>query len=160
MANRKQSQGRGKRQPTDAVAMLKADHRKVRDIFQQYESATDPKTKRKLADEACMELEVHAQLEERIFYPAVNEETDEGADLVKEAREEHATVKHLIEQLRGMGQDHKEFDPTFKELIQNVEHHIEEEEAEMLPLAQTELEEEMDDLGEEMRELKQELTAS
>jgi hemerythrin-like domain-containing protein len=160
MANRNNSQGRGKNQPRDAVAMLKADHRKVRDLFQEYESATDAETKRTLADEACTELEVHAQLEEQIFYPAVNEETEEGAELVKEAVEEHATMKNLIEQLRGMGQDHQTFDAMFKELIQNVEHHIEEEEAEMLPLAEAELAAEMDELTEEMQELKQELTAS
>ena len=105
MANRKKSQGRAQKQPEDAIAMLKADHQKVRDIFQQYESATDSDTKRMLAEEACTELEIHSQLEEQIFYPAVNEETEEGPDLVKEAVEEHATVKHLIEQLRGLDPD-------------------------------------------------------
>jgi hemerythrin-like domain-containing protein len=160
MANRKNSQGRAKKQPEDAVALLKADHQKVRDIFQQYESATDPNTKRELAEEACTELEIHAQLEEQIFYPAVNEETEEGAELVKEAVKEHQTVKHLIEQLRSMDQDHNAFDATFQELVQNVEHHIEEEESEMFPLAEAELEDEMDDLMEEMQELKQEISAS
>ena len=160
MANRKNSQGRARKQPEDAVAMLKADHQKVRDLFQQYESATDPDTKRELAEAACTELEIHAQLEEQIFYPAVNEETDEGADLVKEAVEEHATVKHLIEQLRGLDQDDNAFDATFQELVQSVEHHIEEEESEMFPLAEAELEEDMDDLREEMQELKQEIAAS
>ena len=69
MANRKNSQGRAKKQPEDAVALLKADHQKVRDIFQQYESATDPNTKRELAEEACTELEIHAQLEEQNLLP-------------------------------------------------------------------------------------------
>ena len=160
MAQQDKRKGRAKNQPQDAVAMLKADHRKVQNIFRQYESATDPATQRELAEEACVELEIHAQLEEEIFYPAVNEETEEGAELVQEAVNEHATVKDLITQLRDMGQDHETFDVTFKELIQNVEHHIEEEEAEMFPLAETELEEEMEDLTEEMQELKQELTAS
>jgi hemerythrin-like domain-containing protein len=140
--------------------MLKADHQKVRDIFEEYQTATDPETRRELAEEACTELEIHTQLEEQLFYPTVNEETDEGPELVKEAMREHQAVKDLIEELRGLGPDHQAFDATFKKLIRNVEHHIEEEEAEMLPLAEVELEDEMDDLTEEMQELKQEITAS
>jgi hemerythrin-like domain-containing protein len=161
MANRSNGKGRAKRQqPKNAVAMLKADHQKVRDIFQQYASATDFTTKRELAEAACTELEIHAQLEEQIFYPAVNEETDEGPDLVKEAVEEHQLVKDLIEELGQLEQDHKAFDATFKKLIKNVEHHIKEEETEMFPLAEAEMGDEMDNLTEDMQELKQEITAS
>ena len=72
-------------QPADAIAMLKADHQRVKDLFAQYEATSNPDTKRTLAEEVFVELETHAQLEENIFYPAVNEETDEGPELVKES---------------------------------------------------------------------------
>jgi hemerythrin-like domain-containing protein len=147
-------------QPADAIAMLKADHQKVRNLFQEYEAASDPRAKREIAEEACVELEMHAQLEENVFYPAVNEETDEGPELVKESLEEHQTMKALIQALRDMGPDNKAFDTKFKELIRNVEHHVEEEEREMFPLAEEELEEDMEDLLEEMQELKEQLLTS
>jgi hemerythrin-like domain-containing protein len=147
-------------QPADAIAMLKADHQKVRNLFQEYEAASDPRAKREIAEEACVQLEMHAQLEENVFYPAVNEETDEGPELVKESLEEHQTMKALIQALRDMGPDNKAFDTKFKELIRNVEHHVEEEEREMFPLAEEELEEDMEDLLEEMQELKEQLLTS
>src|SRR3954452_6749966 len=92
-------------QPDDAMAMLREDHRRVRDLFQEYQAATDPRTKRELAEEACTELETHAQLEEKIFYPAVNDDSDEGPALVQEALQEHQQVKDLIVTLREMGPD-------------------------------------------------------
>jgi len=147
-------------QPEDAIAMLKEDHRRVRDLFQEYEAATDQHAKRDIAEEAFVELETHAQLEEHVFYPAVNEETDEGPALVKESLAEHQTMKHLIQELRQMGPNHQAFDAKFHQLIRNVEHHIAEEESEMFPLAEVELEEELDELREEMQELKQEIMAS
>jgi hemerythrin superfamily protein len=96
MPNRRNDQA----QPDDAITMLKEDHRRVRDLFQEYQAATDPRTKRELAEEACTELETHAQLEEQIFYPAVNDDSDEGPALVQEALQEHQQVKDLIVTLR------------------------------------------------------------
>jgi hemerythrin-like domain-containing protein len=144
-------------QPADAIAMLKADHQRVRDLFAQYEAADNVETKRTLAEQVFTELEMHAQLEENVFYPAVNEETEEGPELVKESLSEHEAVKNLIQALRGMAHDTDEFDAKFQELIQNVEHHVEEEEAEMFPLAEEELAEDLTDMREEMQELKAEL---
>src|SRR3954469_17373555 len=106
-------------QPADAITMLKADHQRVKDLFAQYAAASNPATKRTLAEQAFVELETHAQLEENVFYPAVNEETDEGPELVKENLSEHEAVKHLIQALRGMAHDTDEFDAKFQELIQN-----------------------------------------
>jgi hemerythrin-like domain-containing protein len=103
---------------------------------------------------------MHAQLEENVFYPAVNEETEEGPELVQESLSEHETVKNLIQELRGMAHDTDAFDAKFQELIQNVEHHVEEEESEMFPLAEQELLEDLDDLREEMQELKADLQGS
>jgi hemerythrin-like domain-containing protein len=146
--------------PEDAIAMLQEDHRRVRDLFQEYEAAMDPRTKRELAAVVCTELETHAQLEEQIFYPAVQEESQEGRALVQEAIQEHQKVKDLIVALREMGPDSQAFDTKFRELMQNVEHHVEEEETEMFSLAEQELSEDLDDLKEEMQELKKDILAS
>jgi hemerythrin superfamily protein len=146
-------------QPHDAIAMLRADHQRVRDLFQEYEAATDPQTKRDIAEEAFVELETHAQLEEQIFYPAVHEETEEGPALVKDAMEEHQTVKKCIQALRNT-RDFQGFDTKFTALVRDVEHHVEEEESEMFPLAEVELEGDLGQLQEEMQALKQEMTAS
>jgi hemerythrin-like domain-containing protein len=146
--------------PEDAIAMLKEDHRKVRDLFQKYEAATDPSTKRELAEEVCTELETHAQLEEQIFYPAVHEESQEGPELVQEALQEHQKVQDMIAALREIGPDNQEFDAKFRELMQNVEHHVEEEETEMFPLADQELSADLAEIKAEMQELKKEMMAS
>lgn len=146
--------------PQDAIAMLKADHQKVRDLFQQYEATRDPSAKREVAEQVFIELETHAQLEENVFYPAVQEETDEGPALVQESLSEHEAVKTLIQELRSMAHDTDEFDAKFQELIQNVEHHVEEEEAEMFPLAEDELADDLDEMKDEMQELKADLQGS
>ena len=147
-------------QPEDAIAMLKEDHQRVKDLFAQYEAMSNAEAKGTLAEEVFVELETHAQLEENIFYPSVNEETAEGPELVKESLQEHATVKQLIAELRQMGPQSNEFDAKFHELMHNVEHHVQEEEAEMFPLAEEELAEDLDEMGAEMQELKQEILAS
>ena len=147
-------------QPADAIALLKADHQRVKDLFAQYAAADDIATKRTLAEQVFVELETHTQLEENVFYPAVNEETDEGPALVKESLSEHETVKNLIQELRSMAHDTDAFDAKFQELIRNVEHHVEEEEAEMFPLAEEELADDLDEMKDEMQELKADLQGS
>jgi hemerythrin superfamily protein len=146
------------RQPEDAIELLKADHRKVQDLFQKYENTSDQKTKQQIAAQVFTELEAHAQLEETVFYPAFAQEADqEGKQLVEEARQEHQTVKDLIAELRDLD-DHEEFAAKFQELMENVEHHVQEEEHEMFPKAEEELEAQLEDLRDEMQELKQQLT--
>jgi hypothetical protein len=90
----------------------------------------------------------------------VNEETEEGPELVKESLQEHATVNQLMQALRQMGPQSAGFDAKFHELMRNVEHHVEEEEAEMFPLPEEELAEDLDEMSAKMQELKQELRAS
>jgi hemerythrin superfamily protein len=147
-------------QPVDAIAMLKEDHQRVRNLFAQFAGTNNPDTKRTLAEQVFVELETHAQLEENIFYPSVNEETEEGPELVKESLQEHKNVQRLIQELRQMGPQSNEFDAKFQELMHNVEHHVAEEEAEMFPLAEEELAEDLDEMSAEMQELKKELLAS
>jgi len=160
MAQRQNAKRDHKRhQPHEAIAMLRADHQRVRDLFHAYQAATDPHAKREIAEAAFVELETHAQLEKQIFYPTVNEETEEGPELVKDALEDHQTVTQLIQALRDT-RDVQAFDATFTTLVRHVEHHVAEKESAMFPLAEVELEGDLGQLKEEMQELKQEMTAS
>ena len=144
-------------QPADAIAMLKADHQRVKDLFAQYEAADNVETKRTLAEQVFTELDMHAQLEETVFYPTVNEGTDEGPELVQESLSEHEAVNNLMQELRSMAHDTDEFDAKFQELIRTVAHHVEEEEAEMFPLAEEELADDLTEMKNEMQELKADL---
>ena len=147
-------------QPADAIAMLKADHQRVKDLFAQYEAADNVNTKRTLADQVFRELDTHTQLEENVFYPTVNEETDAGPELVKDSLEEHQTMKQLMMELRDMAYDTDAFETKFQALIRTVAHHVEEEEAEMFPLAEQELTDALDEMQDEMQELKADLQGS
>ena len=102
------------------------------------------------------ELEVHAALEEEIFYPAVKNEVDDGSSMVHEAIEEHQTVKQLISKLKGMQEAGEEFESQFSQLMENVQHHVEEEESEMLPKVE-ESELDLNSLGQQMSQRKQEM---
>ena len=158
MATRRNDTG----QPEDAIELLRADHQKVRDLFQDYENAQDQKAKHQIAQQVFVELETHAQLEENVFYPAFRQEADqEGKQLVAESLQEHQTVKELIEELRELDADDEAFDAKFHQLMEDVEHHVEEEESEMFPEAEVALTEQAEDLMDEMQELKKQLlTAS
>jgi hypothetical protein len=117
-----------------ALALLKADHQWILALFVHYEAASHPDTKRTLAAQVFVELESHEQLEAHVFDPLVHE-TDEGPALVQASLHAHQTMTQLMQELRGMAQYTHEFDTKFHALRHNVEHHVEEEEAEMFPLA-------------------------
>ena len=143
-----------------AVEMLEADHRTVRELFQQYEDAEELDAKQQIAEQIFVELETHAQLEEMVFYPAFEEAADaEGKQLVGEARQEHEQVKTLIAELRNLDDD-EQFEDQFRALMDNVEHHVQEEEAEMFPMAEELLEERTEELAEEMQDIKVRLLGS
>jgi hemerythrin superfamily protein len=148
--------------PLDAIALLKADHRTVNMLFQKYARTKPLKTKQKIAAQVFIALELHAQLEETVFYPAFAALADEaGTKLVEDALQEHQRVKDLIAELRDIDpEEDAGFDATFRELMQHVQYHNAEEEAEMLPEAEEVLEEQLEDLAGEMQELKQQLLAS
>ena len=116
----------------DALELLKRDHEKVRELFREVEEAKDPKKRKQLFDQIDTELEVHTHIEETVFYPAM-EQHDELKDMVAEAREEHEEVKTLLEEIEDLAPDDEEFDSKLQLLIENVEHHVEEEEEEMFP---------------------------
>ena len=110
----------------DAVAMLKADHRKVEEIFAAFEKARSPDRKRELAQQACLELKVHATIEEEIFYPACRDRVD-GDDL-DEAYVEHDSAKLMINEIETSGPEDDFYDAKVKVLSEMIEHHVEEEE--------------------------------
>ena len=112
--------------PMDAIALLKANHRKVEDLFAKFESAKGDGAKRKLAEQICMELTIHTQIEEDIFYPACEGKVEE--DLLKEAYVEHDGAKVLIAQIEAGGPDDEFYDAKVKVLSEEIEHHVEEEE--------------------------------
>ena len=139
----------------NATQMIRQDHKKVEGLFKKFEQTKGAQAKRRLAENAMAELEVHAALEEEIFYPAVKREVDDGS-MVQEAIEEHRTVKQLISELKGMEEADDEFESQFSQLMENVQHHVEEEENEMLPKVE-ESELDLNSLGEQMSQRKQEM---
>lgn len=113
----------------DAIALLKEDHRTVEQLFEQYEKASGDGRKEKLAKKICVELTVHAMIEEEIFYPACDGKIEE--DLLDEAYVEHDAAKLLIQQIQAGGPDDDFYDAKVKVLQEEIEHHIEEEEKRM-----------------------------
>jgi hypothetical protein len=110
----------------DAIALLKEDHRKVEDLFEQFEKAKGDGRKEKLALEICKELTIHTILEEEIFYPAIEGKVDE--DLLKESFVEHDAAKVLIAEIETGGPSDEYYDAKVKVLKEEIEHHVEEEE--------------------------------
>ena len=110
----------------DAIALLKADHRTVEDLFEQFEKATGQARKEKLAKQICMELKVHTIIEEEIFYPACRGKIED--DLLNEAYVEHDSAKTLINEIEAGSPDEAFYDAKVKVLSEAIEHHVEEEE--------------------------------
>ena len=145
----------------DAVELIRSDHRTVEKLFSEFEQAGERayKTKQGLVERITRELEVHATLEEETFYPAVRAKArKDGKELVDEAVEEHHLVRVTLGELAGLSATDDAFDAKVQVLIENVRHHVEEEESEMLPQAEKLLgQEELARLGEEMLARKRQL---
>jgi hemerythrin superfamily protein len=118
----------------DAIALLRADHKAVSDLFDKYESTRAIPRKKILVATICKELSVHAQIEEEIFYPAVKEALKDH-ELVPEAKVEHATLKALIAQVEGVEPEGEMFDAKIQVMSEYVKHHVKEEQTEMFPKA-------------------------
>ena len=110
----------------DALELLKQDHQKVKELFEKAEEA-DGKEQEKIFDQIKTELETHARIEETVFYPAVQEH-EELKDMVLESLEEHKQIKTLLREMDNLTSDSEKFEPKLKVLMENVEHHAEEEE--------------------------------
>jgi len=137
----------------DAFNLLKADHRKVEELFEQLESATG-QAKMRVFQQIKTELDLHTHIEETIFYPAL-EEPKQTHDLTLEAYEEHDVVKKLLQELSRVRSLNEAWEAKAKVLQENVEHHVEEEENELFKKASAALsEDEIETLGEQMESEK------
>lgn len=144
----------------DAIALLKADHRKVEELFEKFESAKGDGAKRKIALQICTELTVHTAIEEEIFYPACEGKVEE--DLIKEAYVEHDGAKLLMAEIEAGGPDDEYYDAKVKVLQEQIEHHVKEEE-QMLKGMFSQARRaglDMDALGEQLAARKRELMAT
>ena len=106
----------------DAIALLKADHRKVEDLFEKFEKARDAPRKKALAQEICTELCVHATIEEEIFYPACKGKVEE--DLLQESYVEHDGAKVMIAELLASSPDDEFYDAKMTVLSEEIKHHV------------------------------------
>jgi len=150
--------GRGASKPV-AIELLIADHRKVDELFKQYESKKedDDESRREIALQVCSELTVHATVEEELFYPWLRENLDDDdREMVEEAEVEHQTAKDLIAQLEGAEELDATYDAKVKVLSEYIKHHVKEEEEEIFPKV-SDMKEELDELGQEMAARKAEL---
>jgi hemerythrin superfamily protein len=143
----------------NATELLKSDHDKVNKLFTQFEGANSERTKRDLCKEIVQELKVHTQIEEEIFYPAVRKQ-GRLEDLLREAHEEHGKVKQLISKMEGLEPSDREYDSTMREIKQDVEHHVREEEGKMFPKVEQQMASELQSLGTQLQERKQKLLSS
>ena len=146
----------------NAFTLLKADHKKVAGLLEKIDETTERavKTREELFTQLKTELDIHARIEETIFYPVL-EEADETRDITLEAFEEHKVVKTLLGELETLGKDQEEWTAKFTVLKENIEHHVEEEEGEMFPKARKVLSEaEAEELGTRLEEAKGEQKAA
>lgn len=146
-------------QKLDAIALLKQDHRTVENLFAQFEKASGEGRKQKLATQICLELSVHAKIEEEIFYPACEGKVEE--DLLKEAYVEHDGAKLLIAEIMAGEPNDDFYDAKVTVLQEQIEHHVEEEEKRMEGLFSQARKAglDMDALGEQLAARKEQLTA-
>ncbi|CAN5747366.1 hemerythrin domain-containing protein [soil metagenome] len=147
------------RQKPDAIALLKADHRKVEDLFEKFEKARSDR-KEALAKQICTELSVHATIEEEVFYPACKDQI-EDQDLLEESYVEHDGAKVLIAEIMGSRPDAEFYDAKVKVLSEMIEHHVKEEEkrSEGLFAQAKEAGLDIEALGESMMQRKEQLLA-
>ncbi len=142
-----------------AVKMIRMDHTHVLATFHKYDVGTSPGTKRALAETVCLALEIHARLEEEIFYPAVRA-TAVGATIVDKNLPEHEEMRRQIARLRAMEPGDPFYDSTFMDLMRAVMHHVADEETRLLPEAQRVLgEDRLHELGRQMAKRRLELSA-
>jgi hemerythrin superfamily protein len=121
--------------PQDAIAILTADHKKVRKLFSEFKrlhAQNRDEEKSALVEQVCNELTIHAELEQEILYPAVRKAIKDS-DLMDEALVEHAEARNLIAQLQGMDPEHELYDAKVAVLAEQIEHHLREEEGKMFP---------------------------
>ena len=138
-----------------ATRMIRLDHSHVLVTFHRYKIDTNPRVKQGLVDTICTALEIHAQLEEEIFYPAIREVTDNEA--IRKSVPEHDEMRRLIAKLRGMEPTDPAYDDTVMELMRDVLHHVADEETILLPEAERILADRLGELGAAMTKRRMQL---
>lgn len=138
--------------------MIRMDHTHVMVTFHQYQADTLPKTKKALVATASVALEIHAQLEEEIFYPAVRRVVTDPV-VIDKSVPEHDEMRRLIARLREMAPTDADYDRTFMELMRDVMHHVADEETVLLPAAEHLLVGELESLGAQMTKRRLQLVA-
>ena len=142
--------------PNAAIALLKDDHDRVKELFDQFEAAKCRAARTKIVRKVLTELRAHAVIEEEIFYPTVRKTV--GKDVMNEADEEHHVAQLLMAELDRMDGTESHFDAKFHVLAENVRHHIKEEEGGMLRKARS-AKVDFAALAEKMRQRKERLLA-
>ena len=135
--------------------MIRLDHTHVLTAFHQYEIGSSPRLKKGLVDNVCLAIEIHAQLEEEIFYPAMRVVADN--EILRKSTPEHDEMRGLISRLRNMPVGDPAFDDTFFELMRHVMHHVADEETVLLPAAERLIPDQLSDLGAKMTKRRLEL---
>ncbi len=141
-----------------ATSMIRMDHTHVLSTFHRYKPDTPAQNKKGLVSMICTALEIHAQLEEEIFYPAMRALPD-GSALVDKSLPEHEQMKRLIDELRGLEPDSSGYDDKVMALMRDVMHHVADEETRLLPEAERLLSDRLGELGAQMTKRRIELTA-
>ena len=136
--------------------LIRLDHTHVLTAFHQYEIGSSPRLKKGLTDNVCLAIEIHAQLEEEIFYPAMRSVAD--TEILRKSTPEHDEMRGLIARLRNMPVADPAFDDTFFELMRHVMHHVADEETMLLPAAERLIPEQLSELGAQMNKRRLELT--
>ncbi len=139
----------------NAIELLKEDHEKVSELFKQVKATEDGKKHHQLFEKIKDELETHAHIEETVFYPTIIKEA-EIKDIVLEGIEEHKQVKTLLREIPNLSDESEKFEAKLKVLMENVEHHVEEEEDEMFPKVKKAFDNSaLDELGAQLEAAKQ-----
>jgi hemerythrin superfamily protein len=142
---------------SDAISLLKADHREVERLFAEFESARSTDRQQKIAERICEALRVHTTIEEEIFYPAFLEATDD-TDLHHEAEIEHAGAKNLMEEIEATGSRDDHFKARVTVLREMIRHHVKEEEQRGGMFSEAQKSDmDLQQLGRELRDRKLEL---
>jgi hypothetical protein len=137
--------------------MIRMDHSHVLTTFHQYEPDSSPRVKKGLVDNICVALEIHTQLEEEIFYPALRSIAESEA--VRKSVPEHDEIRRLIAQLRKLEPGDASYDASFYQLMNCVFHHVADEETQLLPAAERVLADQLGELGARMTTRRLQLTA-
>jgi hemerythrin superfamily protein len=138
-----------------ATDLLKKQHRQVEKLFKQCENAKQPRQRRELMEQIVNMLKMHTKIEEEIFYPAVRElGTTKAEEMIDEAFEEHHVVDLVLAELPEVDPEDERFEAKITVLSELIEHHVEEEEGEMFPMAEKKLgAERVKELGQRMEQM-------